>query len=376
MGAWISTNGMGIGSYKYGSAKDNIITSEVVVDDGTIITTGFDGTGSYGAMYNLNQFFAGAEGTLGIISTVTFRIYPMGNIRCLSYEFNELKDINGPMQELVRHPSVRPLHVAWSDYMHFKNQRKAGIHAPNVKNLWLVTLQGDEIHNDLEESILDEIAKKFGGIKVISDISEHEWEERCYEFRARKVGVGEIPAEVIVPVQHWGKFTDECYRGFEKMKMEPGGIIGVLVDRNTELFMPYYFKDDELLTGMLSFGFNFYLGNRAAEYGGRSTGFGVFFAWMLDVIHSSITSDKMRDLKTTLDPHDVINPGHVVCASTRFGINLNETIMSLGSTIMQTVKKIMPNDKTFKYNIKRFRYDDLEHIKAIDRTHTLGDGTQ
>lgn len=376
VGAWISTNGMGIGSYKYGSAKDNVLNAEVVLDDGTIVTTGYDSTGSYRSMYNLNQFFAGAEGTLAMLGTVTFRIYPMGEIRCLAYEFDNLKDMDGPIQDLVNHPSVKPLHVAWSDYNHFNNQKRAGVHAPDVTNLWLVTLQGDAKHNDLEEAVVDAMAEKHGGRKISGEIAEHEWEERCYEFRARKLGVGEIPAEVVVPTHDWGTFTDECYEGFEKMKMDVGGVIGVMVDRSTTLFMPYYFKDDELLTGMLAFGFNFYLGDRAAVYGGRSTGFGVFFAWMLDVIHDEATAGKMRDVKAILDPHDVVNPGHVVCGSTRFGINLSKGIMGLGSTMMQAIKKLMPRDNTFGQNLGRFRYDDLEHNKVLDRVHKLGDGTQ
>ena len=376
VGAWISTNGMGVGSYKYGAAKDNILNAEIVLDDGSIVTTGYDGLGSYGAMYNLNQFFSGAEGTLGMLGTITFRIYPMGQIRCLAYEFDSLKAMNEPIQDVVGHASIRPLHIAWSDHMHFENQRRAGVHAPDVTNLWLVTLQGDEKHNDLEEAVVDAIAESYGGRKVSSEIAEHEWDERCYEFRARKLGVGEIPAEVIVPTHDWGVFTDECYDGFKAMKMEAGGIIGVMVDRSTTLFMPYYFKDDELMTGMLAFGFNFYLGDRAAQYGGRSTGLGVFFAWMFDVIHDAPTASRMRELKTALDPHDVVNPGHVVCGKTRFGISLSKPLMSIGSMVMQAMKKLMPADKTFETNLKRFRYEDLEHNKVLDRVHDLGDGTQ
>ena len=376
IGAWYSTNGMGIGSYKYGSARENVVNAEIVVDDGSIVTTGWDDMGSYRASFNLNQFFSGAEGTLGVIGTMTFRLHPMGQIRCLAYEFDNLKDMDGPMQELVHHPSVRPLHVAWSDYKHFENQKRAGCHAPDVKNLWLVTLQGDEKHNDLEEAAVDAMAEKAGGRKIAGEIAEHEWEERCYEFRARRVGVGEIPAEVIVPTVHWGAFTDECYQGFVNMKMEAGGVIGVLVDRNTTLFMPYYFKDDEMLTGMLSFGFNFYLGDVAMKYGGRTTGFGVFFAWNTDVIHNAATASMEREIKTVLDPHDVVSPGHVVCGMTRFGVDMNKGLMSMGSTLIQVVKKIMPADRTFAYNLERFRYDDLEHMKTLDRVHKLGDGTE
>ncbi len=376
IGAWYSTNGMGIGSYKYGGAKDNVLNAEIIVDDGSIVTTGWDDMGSYRAAFNLNQFFSGAEGTLGFISTFTMRIYRMGEVRCLAYEFDNLKDIDGPMNAIVKDASVKPLHIAWSDEMHFANQHKAGVHAPDVKNLWLVTLQGDEKYNDLEEAAVTAMAEAAGGRKISNDIAEHEWEERCYEFRARKVGIGEIPAEVIVPTINWGEFSDRCYAGFDEMKMDAGGVIGVMVDRSTAMWMPYYFKDDELLTGMLAFGFNFYLGEKATEYGGRSTGFGVFFAWMTDVIHNADTASKLRDLKTALDPRDVVNPGHVTCGMTRFGIDMNKSLMSLGSMLMQTVKKILPKERNFEKNMARFRYDDMEHLKVLDRVHKLGDGSQ
>ncbi|MCL2148847.1 MAG: FAD-binding oxidoreductase [Methanomassiliicoccaceae archaeon] len=376
LGAWIATNGMGIGSYKYGGAKDNILNMEVVLSDGTVLETGDNHMGSYNSGYNLNQAFSGSEGTLCVFGTVTFRIYPMGVIRPTAYCYQGLKDMHETIQRLVSHPSIRPLHVAFSDEMHFANQRKAGVHAPDTKNLLLLTLQGDKDFVERDIAELDSIAAGLGGTRIADSIAEHEWEERCYEFRARKVGVGEIPAEIVVPVSVWGDFTDECYDGFKKMKMEPGGIIGVIVDRNTTMFMPYYFKDDESLLGMTAFAFNFYLGDRAAGYGGRSTGFGVFFAWNLDNIHDAATVRYMREMKTLFDPRDVINPGHLVCGTTRFGIKMGKQLMGIGSTMMQTVKKLMPANTTFADNKKRFRYNDLERRKEADRIHRLGDGTE
>ena len=377
LGAWLSTNGMGIGSYKYGSAKDNVLSMEVVLCDGTILKTGDDNMGTYKAGYNLNQIFAGSEGTLAVFGTITFRLYPMGEIRPLAYEFEgELKNANEAIQKVVNHPSVKPLHISFSDALHFANQKKAGFHAPDVKNVLLLTLQGDKKFNDLEEKTLDDLVLSTGAKKLPAELGEHEWEERCYEFRARRVGVGEIPAEVIVPTHEWGNFTDECYKGFEVMKMEAGGVIGVVVDRNTALFMPYYFKDDESLLGMTAFAFNFYLGDRAMAYGGRTTGFGIFFAWNLDNIHDEDTVLYMRQLKTLMDPHDVVNPGHVVCGMTRFGVNMSKSLMGLGSGLMQLMKKMLPKNTTFHDNKVRFRYNELEERKAADRVHELGNGAQ
>jgi len=376
LGAWIATNGMGIGSYKYGSAKENILNMEVVLSDGTVLETGDNRMGSYGIGYNLNQLFSGSEGTLCVFGTVTFRIYPMGIIKPLAYSYETLKDMHETVQKLAGHPSIKPLHIAFSDELHFINQRRSGIHAPDEKSLLLLTLQGDKAFVERDIAELDSINSQLGGRRVSDSVSDHEWVERCYEFRARKIGVGEIPAEVIVPVSKYGQFTEECYEGFKKMKMEAGGVIGVVVDRNTTMFMPYYFKDDESLLGMTAFAFNFYLGDRATSYGGRTTGFGVFFAWNLDLIHDVSTVQYMRLMKTNIDPRDVVNPGHLVCGNTRFGIKMSKQLMSIGSSLMQTVKKLLPANTTFEDNKKRFRYNDLEHRRETDRAHTLGDGTQ
>lgn len=367
IGGWVSTGGIGIGGYKYGPARQNILNMQVIVSDGSVIETGYDKIANNMSGYDLNQLFSGAEGTLGIVATVTLRIHPMGIIKPLAYDFNELKEMGGPIMDITKHPSLKPLHIAWSDYLHFENQRKAGLHAPDVKNLFLVTLQGDADFIALEEKVVDEIVAKYGGTRVDDAIAQHEWDERCYEFRARRVGTGSIPAEVVVTNENWSKFVDECYEGFKKMKMDQGGVIGMIADRSTAMFMPYYFMDGESLLGMTGFAYNFYMGDRALDYGGRSLGLGVFFASNLDVIHDENTVEFMRILKTCADPHDIVNPGHLVCGKTRFGINLSDSLMGFASTMLQSIKKLMPADGSFNANRKRFYFDDMEERKEHSR---------
>ncbi|MCL2143223.1 MAG: FAD-binding oxidoreductase [Methanomassiliicoccaceae archaeon] len=367
VGGWVSTGGIGPGGYKYGSARDNVLNLEVVTSDGSLMSTGFDKIANNMSGYNLNQLFAGAEGTLGLIATVTLRVYPMGIIKPLAYDFANLREMGGPINEIVKHPSLKPLHIAWSDFMHFDHQRKAGLHAPDVKNLFLVTLQGDGEFVALEEKIVDAIVEKYGGKKVDQAIADHEWEERCYEFRARKIGMGSVPAEVVVLNQHWSEFVDECYEGFKKMRMDGGGIIGIIADRSTAMFMPYYFMNTETPLGMVAFAYNYYLGEKAAKYGGRSLGLGIFFASNLDIVHDAASADFMRSLKTYADPNDIINPGHLVCGKTRFGISLNKQLMGIASKMMQLIKKLMPADSGFEDSAKRFNFDELEEHKAESR---------
>lgn len=380
IGGWYGTNGMGVGTYRFGSIKDNILNAEMVLPDGRIIETGFDSISDLMSGYNLNQWFAGAEGTLGLMATATIRLIPRGIIRPTIYNFENLADAHVIIRSIASHPSIKPLHISWADHNHFENQRRAraaehSIHVHDeCKNTMLLVLQGSEAVVDAEDAELKVMAAASGGERLSDEIAEHEWEERCYEFRARAVGVGEIPAEVIVPSEYWGVFVDECYKAFGTMKMEAGGIIGNAVDANTVLFMPYYFMDNESMLGMTAFSFNFHVGDLAVKYGGRTTGLGVFFAWNLDNIHDVNTVALMRQIKTALDPHDVMNPGHLVCGRTRFGMNLSHGLMEFASMLMQAVKAALPADSAFSDNIKRFRYNTLEEDKMEDRRHVLGRG--
>ena len=84
----------------------------------------------------------------------------------------------------------------------------------------------------------------------------------------------------------------------------------------------------------------------------------------------------MRDLKTFMDPHDVINPGHLVCGKTRFGLSLDKNLMGMASKLMVSIKKLLPADNTFVANAARFHYDDMEEEKDQSRVVEYGKGTQ
>ena len=326
--------------------------------DGNIVETGFDKVSDNMSGYNLNQLITGAEGTLGIVTEVTLKLQPVGVIRPKAYEFGKLEDLHGPIQDITR-SDIKALHIAWSDSIHFENQRKIGLHAPNVKNLLLVTLQGDERLVNLEEEMLNEIISKHGGKPISDDVAQHEWDERCYEFRTREVGVGAIPAEVVVPTVNFGEFSTLCYEAFKDLKMQAGGVIGMVADRNTCMFMPYYFLDQEVLTGMTAYSYNVRMAEESYKFGGRPLGFGIFFATNLPKIRGTGV-EVMKDIKTALDPHDVMNPGHLTSTKTRFGLKIGESLMGMGFKVMGVGKKMLPKDKMFDEQAEKF---ELERIK-------------
>ena len=75
IGGNLSTNAGGINVIRYGNARDHVLGLEVVLADGTV----WDGLRSLrkdNAGYDMKHLFIGSEGTLGIITAATLRLYP------------------------------------------------------------------------------------------------------------------------------------------------------------------------------------------------------------------------------------------------------------------------------------------------------------
>src|SRR5439155_22542393 len=75
IGGNLSTNAGGIAVLRYGNARELVLGLEVVLPDGSVLdglrTLRKDNTG-----YDLKQLFIGAEGTLGIITAATLKLFP------------------------------------------------------------------------------------------------------------------------------------------------------------------------------------------------------------------------------------------------------------------------------------------------------------
>ncbi|KAA3629947.1 MAG: FAD-binding oxidoreductase [Proteobacteria bacterium] len=76
IGGAVATNGGGLNVFRYGTTREQVLGMEVVLPDGQV----WDGMRSLrkdNSGYDLKQLFIGAEGTLGIITKLVFKLHPL-----------------------------------------------------------------------------------------------------------------------------------------------------------------------------------------------------------------------------------------------------------------------------------------------------------
>jgi len=308
VGGWINTGGIGIGSYKFGGVGDEVRSLKVVTPDGTIIQTGNRMLMNNTSGFNLTGLFVGSEGTLGVITEATLKVYPAPeDVRPISFIFPDLEHAMDAIKGLCR-TNINPYHISFQDGEHFNLLRKIGKHAPEIGALVNFVFNGHKEIINAEIKITKEIMKKFNGKPAPKEIYEHEWNEKFYEARVRRLGPGFLLGEVFAPIANIKQMAVDSKKVLKKLKL-PGAVVGIVSDNNTVLFMPYAIaNENKAISNLLSMSIVKKLTNAAYKNGGRPIGFGLLFGGNLKKINKDATYI-MDDLKEGLDPEGIMNPG-------------------------------------------------------------------
>jgi len=328
IGGNISTNAGGTNVLRYGNTRDLILGLEVVLADGTVLDD-LSGLRKDNTGYDLKQLFIGAEGTLGIITAATLKLFPAP-----SGSATALLAVSDPHMAVKLYSSAR-LRVG-DEMVAFELVPRIAIelvgrHIPNSRDPmdaahdWYVLVETANARppEETEARLTEFLARCFedglvlDGIVASSEAQRKDlWHLRHAISEAQKEEGGSIKHDIAVPVSQMPEFLDEAGPLVEQIL--PGSRpvpFGHLGDGNLHynISQPVGMDKQDFLDLWQTF--NTAIHGLAIAKGGSFSaehGIGYLKAAELERLSSPVEIGLMRSIKNALDPKGIMNPGKVL----------------------------------------------------------------
>ncbi|WP_394777432.1 FAD-binding oxidoreductase [Undibacterium sp.] len=318
LGGMAATRASGTNAVRYGTMRENVLALTVVTADGRIIKTGTRAKKS-SAGYDLTRVFVGSEGTLGIITEVTVRLYPLPEaISAAVCTFPTIADaVNTVIQTIQM--GVPIARVEFLD--------ENGVKAINAydkmqlpeKSLLLFEFHGSEHGVQEQAELVQEIAASHegGGFEWATRPEDRSrlWAARHNAYFAllqMRPGARSISTDCCVPISMLAECIGETQLDCERCGIIYS-IIGHVGDGNFHVIMMIDPDDAEDIAK--AEGVNARMVARAIAMDGTCTGeHGVGLHKMDFLIqeHGENAIDMMRTLKHAFDPKNIMNPGKII----------------------------------------------------------------
>jgi D-lactate dehydrogenase (cytochrome) len=316
LGGMAATRASGTNAVRYGTMRENVLALTVVLADGRIIRTSRRARKS-AAGYDLTRLFVGSEGTLGIITEVTLRLYGMPEAMAAAVcSFDSLEGaINTVIQTIQLGVPVARIELLDDVQMDAVN-RFSKLSYP-VKNTLFVEFHGTEAGVKEQAELVQSIAadNTGGEFKWATKPEERTqlWTARhdvTYANKALRPGCEIWATDVCVPISRLAECILETKKDLaESFLIAPlvGHVgdgnfhLGFLIDRND----PKELAEAERLNERLVM--------RALAMDGTCTGehgIGLGKMKFLTAEHGEAVS-VMRAVKKALDPLGIMNPGKI-----------------------------------------------------------------
>lgn len=318
VGGWIATGGLGIGSLKYGHLREHVTEIRVVTPTGDTISLSKEeqkGSASF------NSFF-GSEGTLGVITEATLLIHPTPEIISpLLVSFDDIKTMVDVITKVVDR-LTKPFFIEFQDREYLEIKRSINLFAPDAEALALFVFEGPREQVQKDVAYLQDLISTVGGTVLPHERAVEEWDERFYPMRIRKAGPTLLAGEVTIPLSKLQYAMDETRKIKEKYDLRMG-LKCFMVSDDTVLYMPMYLADERERWKFMSL---LPVVNEITSMGlkadGRPYGFGIWNSFYLRDVYGDTKVSEMKERKRRLDPNDIMNPGKLYQAKTKFGLPL------------------------------------------------------
>jgi len=317
IGGMSATRASGTNAVRYGTMRENVLALEVVTADGSIIRTGTLAKKS-SAGYDLTRLMVGSEGTLGVITEVTVKLYPLPEaVMAATCSFASLADaVNTTIQVIQLGVPIARCELLDSTTVKVVNQHSK-LSLPESAML-LMEFHGSPAGVNEQVELVQAIATENNG-------NAFEWaatpEERTRLWTARhnayfagvqsRPGCKAITTDTCVPIS---RLADALLDSVTEAKEAgiPYFLVGHVGDGNFHmgyLIDPAIPSERETAERL-----NHQLVERALKLGGTCTGehgVGLHKMEFLVAETGAGAVDMMRAIKRALDPQNILNPGKI-----------------------------------------------------------------
>lgn len=317
LGGMSATRASGTNAVRYGTMRENVLALEVVTASGEVIRTGTRAKKS-SAGYDLTRLMVGSEGTLGIMTEITVKLYPLPeSVMAATVSFDSLADAVNTTIQIIQ----LGVPIARCELLDANTIRMVNAHSKlslREGAMLLMEFHGSPAGVQEQVETVQAIAAEFGG-------QTFEWastpEERTRLWTARhnayfagiqsRPGCKAITTDTCVPISHLAdalldSVTEAQASGLTYF------LVGHVGDGN--FHVGYLIDPDKPEERVLAEQLNHQLVHRALKLGGTCTGEHGVGLHKMDFLVSETGAGAvgmMRAIKQALDPDNILNPGKI-----------------------------------------------------------------
>ena len=317
LGGMAATRASGTNAVRYGTMRENVLALTVVLADGRVITTSRRSRKS-AAGYELTRLFVGSEGTLGIITEITVRLYAVPE--AMSAATCSFPDIAGAVNTVIQTLQAG-IPIARSEALCATTMKAINAYSKTAyreQPALFLEFHGTQAGVEEQAKLVQDIAHENGGM-------DFEWttkaEDRNRLWTARhqayfaclqlRPGSRAVSTDVCVPISRLTECIVETSKDISRASM-PIPLFGHVGDGN--FHCEILIRPDNEAELEEAKEFNERVVNRALAMEGTCTGeHGIGFGKMRSLRKElGEAVDLMASLKRAIDPENLMNPGKVV----------------------------------------------------------------
>jgi len=317
IGGMAATRASGTNAVRYGTMRENVLALEVVTASGEVIRTGTRAKKS-SAGYDLTRLMVGSEGTLGIITEVTVKLYPQPE--SVSAAICHFPTIDAAVKTTIAIiqlgvPIARCELLDANAVRYVNNHDKLSL---RPEPMLLMEFHGSAAGVAEQAQTVQEVARDHGG-------EDFQWattpEERSKLWAARhrayfagmssNPGCRTVTTDTCVPISRLASCIDKAVTEADEAGL-PYYIVGHVGDGNFHI--AYMIDPAQPAQRDTAERLNHQLVQHALSLEGTCTGehgIGLHKQGFLVDEAGAATVDMMRLLKRALDPKNILNPGKI-----------------------------------------------------------------